>query len=474
MISLLLIMTLSGLSLYERRFICEDEYIDDENVHVLYTTIISSRGSFSDQDIGMISVYGVKYYFLCDLELLLIVGTKSDISIEIIAMYLDEILTKLKNVFDAKDTEFNEHTILESHSDIDSILYNYVGIWDESMDDAPMVDYDNIDMVDEELIQCIDHNEDIKHIMRSDSASTRDDLLSVRLDNMDSSLQELSMTNHAIHNDVFEKYNTNDTSCHVIAIGTPTDEVGIAAPHPTTNTTSTTTTTNTSTTTSTTTTIPPRQQKKIELRKAPSISERLNILHLSRNNTHKVLPINSSLLDNSDDATAGDDDDDNALIDSPGLIKPTLVPTELEEKLHLLQRRNITSSTLLGSGHSHSFETQNINNNNNNNNNNRSPSGRSSTGESSAKTSTLTMHHPIGLSGDIMKAHRKPAITLIHRLKKLSKDPTDSSNATPTLQPTQDTIDDVVQATGAHLDTSSPPTIEGSDFIQRIHKETDF
>lgn len=423
-------MTLSGLSLYERRFICEDDYIDDENVHVLYTTIISSRGSFSDQDIGMISVYGVKYYFLCDLDLLLIVGTNSNISVEIIAMYLDEILTKLKNVFDAKDTEFNEHTILESHSDIDSILYNYVGVWDESMDDAPMVDYDNIDMTDEELIQCMDHNEDIKHIMRSDSALIRDDLLSSRLDNMDSSLLELSLTNDAIHNDVFDKYyhsNTSDASRHVIA-----KENVDTAP---------TTTTSMSSTTTTTITIPPQQQKKIELRKAPSISERLNILHLSRNNTHKVLPINSSLHN---DAA----DDDIAPIESPGLIKPTLVPTELEEKLHLLQRRN-NSSNLLGSGHSHSFELQN-----DYNNNLRSPSGRlPTTGELSGKTSsTLTMHHPIGLSGDIVKAHRKPAITLIHRLKKLSKDPTESSsNAIPTLQPAPDTID-VVEATEAHLD----------------------
>ena len=422
-------MTLSGLSLYERRFICQDDYIDDENVHVLYTTIISSRGSFSDQDIGMISVYGVKYYFLCDLDLLLIVGTNSNISVEIIAMYLDEILTKLKNVFDAKDTEFNEHTILESHSDIDSILYNYVGVWDESMDDAPMVDYDNIDMTDEELIQCMDHNEDIKHIMRSDSASIRDDLLSSRLDNMDSSLLELSLTNDAIHNDVFDKYyhsNTSDASRHVIA-----KENVDTAP---------TTTTSMSSTTTTTITIPPQQQKKIELRKAPSISERLNILHLSRNNTHKVLPINSSLHN---DAA----DDDIAPIESPGLIKPTLVPTELEEKLHLLQRRN-NSSNLLGSGHSHSFELQN-----DYNNNLRSPSGRlPTTGELSGKTSsTLTMHHPIGLSGDIVKAHRKPAITLIHRLKKLSKDPTESSNAIPTLQPAPDTID-VVEATEANLD----------------------
>jgi len=427
MISLLLIMTLSGLSLYERRFICEDDYIDDENVHVLYTTIISSRGSFSDQDIGMISVYGVKYYFLCDLDLLLIVGTKSIISIEIITMYLDEILTKLKNVFDAKDTEFNEHTILQSHSDIDSILYNYVGVWDESMDDAPMVDYDNIDMADEELIQCMDHNEDIKHIMRSDSASIRDDLLSSRLDNMDSSLLELSLTNDAIHNDVFDKYyhsNTSDASRHVIA----KENVDTA---PTTTTTSTTTTTMT---------IPPQQRKKTELRKAPSISERLNILHLSRNNTHKVLPINSSLHN---DAA----DDDIAPIDSPGLIKPTVVPTELEEKLHLLQRRN-NSSNSLGSGHSHSFELQN----DYNYNNLMSPSGRLPTGELSEKTSTLTMHHPIGLSGDIVKAHRKPGITLIHRLKKLSKDPTESSsNAIPTLQPAPDTID-VVEATEAHVD----------------------
>jgi hypothetical protein len=430
MISLLLIMTLSGLSLYERRFICEDDYIDDENVHVLYTTIISSRGSFSDQDIGMISVYGVKYYFLCDLDLLLIVGTNSNISIQIITMYLDEILTKVKNVFDSKDTEFNEHTILESHSDIDSILYNYVGVWDESMDDAPMVDYDNIDMADEELIQCIDHNEDIKHIMRSDSASIRDDLLTVRLDNMDSSLLELSLTNDAIHNDVFDKYyhsNTSDASRHVIAV-IPKENVGTAR-----------TTSTSTTTTTTTTTIPPLQQKKIELRKAPSISERLNVLHLSRNNTHKVLPINSS-LDN--DAV----DDDIAVIDSPGLIKPTLVPTELEEKLHLLQRRN-NSSTLLGSGHSHSFELQHSYNNLG------SPSGRLSIGELSEKTSTLTMHHPMGLSGDIVKAHRKPAITLIHRLKKLSKDPTDSSssNAIPTQQLALDTID-IVEATGAHLD----------------------
>jgi len=421
-------MTLSGLSLYERRFICEDDYIDDENVHVLYTTIISSRGSFSDQDIGMISVYGVKYYFLCDLDLLLIVGTKSNISIEIITMYLDEILTKLKNVFDAKDTEFNEHTILQSHSDIDSILYNYVGVWDESMDDAPMVDYDNIDMADEELIQCMDHNEDIKHIMRSDSASIRDDLLSSRLDNMDSSLLELSLTNDAIHNDVFDKYyhsNTSDASRHVIA-----KENVDTAP---------TTTTSTTTTTTTTMTIPPQQRKKTELRKAPSISERLNILHLSRNNTHKVLPINSSLHN---DAA----DDDVAPIDSPGLIKPTVVPTELEEKLHLLQRRN-NSSNLLGSGHSHSFELQN-----DYNNNLTSPSGRLPTGELSEKTATLTMHHPIGLSGDIVKAHRKPAITLIHRLKKLSKDPTESSsNAIPTLQPAPDTID-VVEATEAHVD----------------------
>jgi len=238
--------------------------------------------------------------------------------------------------------------------------------------------------------------------MRSDSASTRDDLLSVRLDNMDSSLLELSLTNETIHNDVFEKYyhiNASDAS-HVNTIAVETDLGTTEAPP--------------------TTTIAVHQQpKKIGLTKAPSISERLNILHLSRGSTYKILPMNS--LDDTDDTT----------LDSPGLVKPTVVPSELEEKLHLLQRRN---NTTVISSPDNRFELQKK----------RSPAVLSPGG--SLVKPFLTMRHPIGSSGeDIEKAHRKPTITLIHRLKKLSKD----------THPVQDTTIDVPTTTGALLDSGN-------------------
>ena len=199
--------------------------------------------------------------------------------------------------------------------------------------------------------------------------------MSIRLDDMDSSLLELSLTNDPIHKDVYDKYyhHANDSDSSTKS----------------------------------------SDQQKSPLRKTPSVSERLNILHLSRSNTHKVIPVNS--LDSYEEDA----------IDTPGMIKPSMVvPAELEEKLHVLQRRNITNPSP-GNSFDHtinlsigrSFDMQD----------NRSLSGLSSgSADKTSSSQGLTMHHPIAFATITPKAQHKlkpkPTITLIHKLQKLSKE----------------------------------------------------